>query len=245
MPKPIGPANRHLTAFFSPQQRALGKHASRHEVDKANEAALEQAIDASLQHDDGLTAAQKFARETGDPALIQESNDAALALAMNRSLDPAQDAPKTGRSTVPAHEFRVQRGLIAKLKRWLVDQGFVIKKNNGNSNNCLIISMLQHVTGNYASNHTREAARYKAMIVAWSRGQEKSSSALFSDDALAEKLIDQMNKDHFGEQTERYIRFKFVTADLDGNPAVRELGKGPRSAGIVDGGGHYEAYLRA
>ncbi len=244
MPTGIGTRHPDINRYLSEEQRLLTRAASEKDVERANDLALQAAIKASRQHDDGLTAAQKFARETGNADLIEEANDEALALALQASLDPANDAPKSARTSVPDEEFLLQRAVLDKLRQVLAEQGFVIKKNNGDSNNCLIISMLQHVTDNYESNHTERARHYKALVSQWSNGQEKSSSALFSDDALGKKLVEQINRDYFNDQKDAYLRFQFFTADLDGNPAVRTLGDGPRTAAIIDGAGHYEACVR-
>lgn len=245
MSHPIGGRpSAHFPSALHDSQQKLGQDASAQAVEKANQQALDAALKASLAHDDGLTAKQKFARETGDPTLIEEANDEALALGIQRSLDPGNDVPKSVRKGIPEDEFASQRGVIAKLKGWLKNHGFSIKPNNGDRNNCLIISMLQHVTGDYASKHAKEARHYKQQIVQWSGGKEKSSAALHSDDALTRRLIAQINKDYFGDRKEDYVRFNFTTADLHGNPAFREMGDGPRIAGILDGGGHYEAYVK-
>lgn len=226
-------------------QQKLRADASAQEIEQANQEALNAAIEASRSHDDGLTAKQKFARETGDPDLIEEANDEALALGIDRSLDSRNDVPKTPRKSIPTEEFAKQQGLIAKLKSWLKNHGFEVKSNNGNRNNCLIISVLQHASGNYDSNHQSEARHYKQKLVEWSGGKEKDSWGLYSDDDLFQKLIAEINRDYFKDQKTEYLRFKLVTADQDGNPAVREVGEGPRMAGIVDGGGHYEAYIKS
>lgn len=249
MPNRIGPGSRHIAAFLTNEQRNLRNTASKRDIERANDQALQAAIRASQQHAmasehlDGLTQEQRVAQETGNRKYIDEANDAALALGLQRSLDPANDVPRAARHFIPDDEFLVQRGLIEELKRWLTGQGFSIRKNNGDSNNCLIISMLQHATGDYQQNHEEAARKYKAMLVNWSGGKETSSSALFADDELARKLVEAINRDYFGTRTERYLRFEFMTADLDGRPAVRTFGDGTRAAAILDGGGHYEACL--
>ncbi len=233
-------------AFLHASQSKLGLRSSAEAIEKANTEALDAAIAESLipETPDGLTAAQKFAFESGDPALIREANDAALAAGIGASLDSTNDVSKPLRAIVPDDELRAQRSLIGRLKAWLRSQGFEIKTNNGNRNNCLIISMLQHATGNYGSNHESAAKKYKALLFDWSGGAEKHGSPLYSDNVLAEMLIDRINYDHFGDNSERYLRFKILSPDHEGKPAVREIGNGRRVAGIIDGAGHYEAYVK-
>lgn len=233
---------RPLDAFLTPSQKK-SQSASREELDRPNDEALQAAIRASLTSDDyGLTAAQIFARETGDPETMRQANDEALARGIQASLQPASTPPKAARAKVPVDELAAQRSLIDKLKDWLATHGFDIRRNNGNQNNCLIISMLQHATGDYHSEHAAQAKHYKKLLVEQSGGEEKSSNALFSDDALTRWLIARINRDFFGDQRELYLKFRFVTADLDGKPAVRTTGEGTRIAGIVDMAGHYEAF---
>ena len=235
----------HFPSVLHNSQKALRPSATAQEIEQANDEATEAAIAASLTHDDGLTANQRFARETGDPDLIQEANDEALALGIQSSLEPADTAKKPVRQSIPNDEFAAQRVVIAKLKGWLITHGFSVKPNNGNQNNCLIISMLQHVTGDYRSNHVKQARHYKQQVTQWSGGKEKTSSSLHSDDAFTRRLINQINLDYFGDRKEEYVRFRFVTADLHGNPAIREMGEGPRVEGILDGAGHYEAFVKS
>lgn len=239
---PTKSSPRQLDAFLTPsQQKNLS--ASQDELDRANDEALQAAIRASLTSDDhGLTAAQVFARETGDPEAMRLANDEALARGIQASLQPASAPPKAVRANVPVDELTAQRSLIDKLRDWLATHGFDIRRNNGNQNNCLIISMLQHATGDYHSEHAAQAKHYKKLLVERSGGEEKGSNALFSDDELTRWLIARINRDFFGDRRELYLKFRFVTADLDGKPAVRTTGEGSRIAGIVDMAGHYEAF---
>lgn len=226
-------------------QRKLSPNASAHEISQANDDAMKAAVEASLTHDDGLTEFQRFARETGDPELMQQANDEALAIGIHRSVDGKHDVPKSARKSIPQEEFHVQHKLLATFRNLMKKLGFDIKPNNGNRNNCLIISMLQHATGNYDSNHEEQAKFFKQKVFEWSGGKEKSSSALHSDDALFRQLIDAINRHYFKEQKELYLRFTLATPDLDGKPTIREVGDGPRVAGIIDGAGHYEAYVKS
>jgi hypothetical protein len=103
--------------------------------------------------------------------------------------------------------------------------------------------MLQHVTGDYHSDHVDSASHYKKQLAQQSGHEIKTSHALHSDTALTSWLIDQINHDYFGRQKDRYFCFWMVTADLDGKPAVRSIGEGQRAAAILDGAGHYEAVV--
>ncbi len=239
---PFKSSPRPLDAFITASQRQ-GLSAGHEPLDRANDEALQDALRASLNSaDHGLTAAQIFARETGDPETMRQANDDALARGIEASLAPDEAAPKAMRKNVPVDEMAAQHSLIDQLREWLSTHGFDIRRNSGNGNNCLIISMLQHATGDYHSEHAAQAKHYKKLLAERSDNKEKTSNALFSDDELTRWLIARINRDHFGDRRELYLKFRFVTADLDGNPAVRTTGEGARVAGIVDMAGHYEAY---
>ncbi len=247
-------SRRNLDDFTTDNQRkSLSK--SQAEIDRANDEALQQALRASLaHHDDGLTAAQRLARdnamtpakrfalEARDQQAIQEANDHALALGIAASLSPETAPKKTPRTRVPDDEIVAQRELNQKLKDALQKKGYEIHPTSGSRHNCLIISMLRHVTGDYHSTHMDKAEHYKRLLVAQSAGTEKTSNALFSDDKLTEWLIATINRDYFGKQQDKYVKFRFVVAGPDGEPHVRTLGEGKRTGGILDLGGHYEAY---
>lgn len=239
---PFKPSLRPLDAFITPAQQK-GLSAGRKTLDRANDDALQEALRASLSDDgNGLTAAQIFARETGDPDTMRQANDDALARGIQASLEPDNAAPKAARNLVPDDELNAQRTLIDKLRDWLSSHGFDIRSNKGNGNNCLIIAMLQHASGDYHSEHAAQARHYRKLLAERSGGEEKTSNALFSDDELTRWLVAQINRDFFGSRHELYLKFRFVTADLDGKPAVRTTGEGSRVAGIVDMAGHYEAF---
>lgn len=101
--------------------------------------------------------------------------------------------------------------------------------------------MLQHMSSDYESNHTRNAHHYKSPLTGWSSACETLISPLFPDDALARRLVQKINEDCFKGQSERYLNFTFVTPDREVTPSFRTVGKGGRTTWILDGGGHYEA----
>ncbi len=247
-------AKRPFDSFLSDKQRT-SRSKNQAELDQANDEALQQALSASLAHnDEGLTPAQRLARDgaltreqlsalqSGNPASIRKANDEALELGIAYSLASTTSAKTTPRTRVPENEIVKQRSLIEKLKDVLQKKGYDIHPNKGDQHNCLIISMLQHVTGDYHGEHTEKARHYKKLLVEKSGGTEKTSNALHSDDPLTRWLIETINRDYFGEAKDKYVKFKFVSADLNGEPAVRTIGEGKRVGGIVDLAGHFEAY---
>ena len=182
-----------------------------------------------------LTVGQRAALRSGSDEEIAYADEEALQMAIAASLSLESDSLHA--------ERQAQQTLNGQLRHWFDTNGFDVKPNSGNSNNCLIISMLQHVTGDYHNDHVDQASHYKQKLAQQSGHEIKTSHALHSDTALTSWLIDQINHDYFGQQKDRYVCFWMVTADLDGRPAVRSIGEGQRAAAILDGAGYYEAVV--
>ena len=182
-----------------------------------------------------LTTSQRAALRSGSDEEIAYADEEALQMAIAASLSLESDSLHA--------ERQAQQKLNGQLRHWFDTNGFDVKPNSGNSNNCLIISMLQHVTGDYHNDHVDQASHYKQKLAQQSGHEIKTRHALHSDTALTSWLIDQINHDYFGQQKDRYFYFRMVTADLDGKPAVRSIGEGQRTAIILDGAGHYEAVV--
>ena len=238
--KPLPDDQTALSPYLTDTQKAALWSTSNEEIEYANEEALQMAIAASLATDELDTdtahiGQQKIGSLTTSDEEIAKANEKALQTAIALSLAPE--------NKVLDAEHRAQQKLIAKLKHCLSTHGFDVKPNSGNSSNCLIISMLQHVTGDYHSNHVDKATYYKQQLVQKSGEEIETNSSLHSDTKLTSWLIDQINHDYFGQQKDRYFRFEMVTADLDGKQAVRSIGEGQRTALILDGAGHYEAVV--
>lgn len=182
-----------------------------------------------------LTEGQQAALRSGSEDEIEYANEQALQMAIAASLQ-VDNQPSQA-------ERLAQHKLTDKLKHWFDTHGYEVKPNSGNSNNCLIISMLQHVTGDYHSNHLETARHYKEQLAERSHHTIAVDQPLHSDTGLTDWLVDQINRDYFGDRRDRYLCFWMVTADLDGAPAVRSVGHGHRAMAILDGAGHYEAVV--
>lgn len=183
-----------------------------------------------------LSLGQRAALRSGYEEDIAYADEEALQMAIAASLSLESD------SSLQA-EWKAQQALNGQLRQWFDTNGFDVKPNSGNSNNCLIISMLQHVTGDYHSDHMAQASHYKKKLAEQSGNEISTSEALHSDTALTAWMIGQINRDYFREQKQRHVCFWMVTADLDGKPAVRSIGDGQRAGVIFDGAGHYEAVV--
>ena len=98
--------------------------------------------------------------------------------------------------------------------------------------------MLQHVTGNYDSQHTKRAQHYKSILQNVSKGTINSFDPLFSDSDWTTFMINKINQDY-----ETDFSVDFYSADTDGKPAVLRVGQGKNPVVIFDQGGHFEAVI--
>lgn len=125
--------------------------------------------------------------------------------------------------------------------------GYIFAPNNGKDNNCLIISLLQHMTGNYKSEHTQKASEYRAKIDKKlkseltgdrkTRFQEKGM--LVADDI--HWLLKEMKKD-------ATLPFKDWSVEVwmanNGGQAVPfSIGNGRNKGIIFQGARHFEAVI--
>ncbi len=239
----------HFASFQTDKQRQSLATQSTEAVEEANDKALQEAIAISLADreftGDGFTEEQHLARACGDAELIKLTNEEALNRGLAISMQEPESAPARTRTLVPKEEINVQSGLIQRFRQTLQNLGFNVWENTGLSNNCLIVSILQHVTGNHRSEHTEKANHYKNLLVNESRGTEQLDSPLYSDNALTDWLVNQINRDYFGNNREAYFKFEFVTPGIDGEPSTRIVGDGQQVGIILDGAGHYEAVTHA
>lgn len=239
----------HFASFQTDKQRQSLATRSKEAVEEANDEALQEAIALSLADrkftGDGFTEEQHVARVCGDAELINLTNEEALHRGLAMSLQETEIAPRPARSLVSKEEINAQTGLIQRFKQTLQNLGFKVWENAGLSNNCLIVSILQHVTDNHRSEHTEKANHYKNLLVSESGGTEQLDSSLYSDNAMTDWLVNQINRDYFGNNREAYFKFEFVTPGIDGEPSTRIVGDGQQVGIILDGAGHYEAVTHA
>lgn len=244
-----------LDAYLTTRQRENQSSGSAAAIAQANDEALQAAIAASMNDEDspassalppdwvqgGLTNLQIRALESQDAATIAIANDDALAEGILQSLEDPASPEKAVRSSIPEEELDAQRELTAKLKEKLQTLDIHCYPNTGHGNNCLIISMLQHATGEYHSEHTEKANAYRDLLVRESHGTERTGVGLYSDNRLARWLINKINQDYFQNKPDKQLAIQFVTAGPDGGPAVRQIGEGECVVAIADLVGHYEA----
>ena len=233
-PKKNQVSNKKFAEYASPaQQRALETNDAE-SLQIADDEALAWAIQASLNEQAESPALQN--KTPSDAIAKQIANDEAIARAMQAGEKTEKNSSKT--NSIAGDLLRAQSLITNKLRAWFNQNGYRVIPNNGKSNNCLLISLLQHTTGDYTSQHSEEAAKYKSILEAQSKGDIGLLDPLYSDTALITELIDRIGRDHGREMS-----VNFCFADAEGNLAQRTVGSGLNPVWIFDQGGHFEAVL--
>ena len=200
----------------------------------ADDQALAQAIQASLNEQTQSPALQN--KTPTDAIAKQIANDEAIARAMQ---DNKKEAKAADHNTF-YNEARGPAYIISnKLRNWLNQEGYRIVRNSGGNNNCLLISLLQHATGDYTSQHSEKAAYYKSILEEQSKGDLGRLDSLYSDTPLITALIKRIGQDHGRHD----LSVNFCFPDIEGNLAQRNVGSGTNPVWIFDQGGHFEAVL--
>jgi hypothetical protein len=187
-----------------------------------------------------LSKSQQQALLSGNAKEIKRANDAALAEAIQHSLNEQPTHTKTSSSKrkITPSEWSAHAKNNLQLRKWFDANNYLIKPNSGKENNCLLISLLQHVTGNYDSQHTKRAQHYKSILQNVSKGTINSFDPLYSDSDWTTFMINKINQDYATD-----FSVDFYSADTDGKPAVLRVGQGKNSVIIFDQGGHFEAVI--
>lgn len=213
-----------------------------------------------------LTASQKSAWHSGDREAIQAADDAALARAIMASLAELEDIQTqddttseyglaqsstnaslkpSGMNSSPTDQQKnteayldLQTQKTAGLRIWFEKNGFdVIHNSGGRSNNCFLISLLQHATGDYRSEHTADVRHYRQQLMEWDK-TIKTNDPLPSSGRLIENLIELVLKDK-----KCHRRLAIAGPSLGTEPSWHFYGKGKDYAIIFDQSGHYEAVI--
>lgn len=201
----------------------------------ADDQALAQAIQASLNERTQSSALQN--KTPTDAIAKQIANDEAIARAIQAGEKTEKKPSKT--SSIAVDLLRAQSLITNKLRTWFNQNGYRVIPNNGKSNNCLLISLLQHATGDYTSQHSEKAAKYKSILETQSKGDIGLLDPLYSDTPLITALIKRIGQDHGHHE----LSVNFCFPDIEGNLAERTVGSGLNPVWIFDQGGHFEAVL--
>lgn len=222
---------KNLDDFATPEQLHALETNNLHTLEIANDQALALALQASLAQQGGT--AQPKTASLIVKALIEE--DGALAAAIQAS---ETGSMPSGIAATTSERLKAQSAISSKLQTWFSDHGYQVVPNKGRSNNCLLISLLQHATGDYTSEHHQKASHYKSMLAKESGFDIHRRDPLYFDTPLISNLVYRIGKDHG-----RDISVNFCFADADGNYADHTVGSGKNPVMIFDKGGHYEAVL--
>ena len=187
-----------------------------------------------------LSKSQQQALLSGNAKDIKQANDAALAEAIQHSLNetPVHQKTSLSKRKITSAEWSAHAKNNLRLRKWFDENNYLIKPNSGKENNCLLISLLQHVTGDYDSQHSKRAQHYKSILQNVSKGTINSFDPLYSDSDWTIFMINKINQDYATD-----ISVDFYSADGDGKPAVLRVGEGKNSVIIFDQGGHFEAVI--
>ena len=187
-----------------------------------------------------LSKSQQQALLSGNANEIKQANAKALAEVVQNSLNEPPTHTKTSASKrkISSSEWSAHAKNNLQLRKWFDANNYLIKPNSGKENNCLLISLLQHVTGNYDCQHTKRAQHYKSILQNVSKGTINSFDPLFSDSDWTTFMINKINQDY-----ETDFSVDFYSADTDGKPAVLRVGQGKNPVVIFDQGGHFEAVI--
>lgn len=142
-----------------------------------------------------------------------------------------------------SQQFERDKKLVANYEK----KGYQFAHNSGKSNNCLIISILQHLTGNYKSNHDVAAAKYRTELDKKLKdGLNAKQKKAFQENAMLppdhiDWLIKEMAKD-------KTLKNKSLTVELwmanaQGEPISFSIGNGKDNAIIFQRVNHFEAVI--
>lgn len=214
-----------LSRFMTAQQIAASKSDNAAGMQAADDAALAEAILASLKEQEKVTVQTDVV-----------TDDDLLEQAKRESLAQQDDHAPTASPTAEWREL--QRVNTDKLRSWLDANGFdVVKNGGGGHNDCLLISLLQHATGNYDSEHAAEVKSCRAFLNKLDPSIERNDVLPGMHEAIG-KLVDELNKGK-----DEKLRVAIVAPGKNGEATYHYYGEGKRYAMIFDQTGHFEAVV--
>lgn len=134
-----------------------------------------------------------------------------------------------------AEERERMAKLMPKVESWMKARNIAIVPNNGDGLNCLIISLLQHATKDYASQHTEMAGKLRTAVQ--KKFPDVGNNMLYSDDIVFKSLVNFINKKFDAD-----MNVLIVQPDENGTPVVLPFNPtGKNDVVIIQQGAHYEA----
>ena len=220
--------------------KPVGRITPTHTINRATSPTISKSQNNPEIKSEFLSTSQQQALLSGNAKEIEQANEAALAEAIQQSLNekPVRQKNSTSQRKITTTEWSAHTKNNLSLRKWFDENNFLIKPNSGKENNCLLISLLQHATGDYDSQHSKRAQHYKSILQNISKGTINSFDPLYSDSDWTTFMINKINQDYGTD-----FSVDFYSADGDGKPAVLSVGQGKKSVIIFDQGGHFEAVI--
>ncbi|OXJ06544.1 hypothetical protein [Burkholderia sp. AU6039] len=137
------------------------------------------------------------------------------------------------RQTTTSH---IQSALARAGMRSIPNDGMT----NGGRNNCFLISLLQHATGDFRSSHSARVDQYRSILSAASHLDLAGNEKISTGSKAARALVDLINGD---PDVQPKLRVE-VMSELNGVVHRDRLGSeamNARTVVIWDKGGHFEA----
>ncbi len=221
--KPTSPQSR--PKFLTDQQYAAMASGDAAAMQLADDAALAEAILASLKEQETVTVQTDTVT---DDDLLEQAKRESLA-------QPGNEASLVS----PTAEWReLQRVNTDKLRSWLDANGFDIVKNGGGGHNdCLLISLMQHATGNYDSEHAADVESCRVFLNKLDPSIQRNDALPGMHGAIG-KLVDELN-----QGKDDRLRIVIVAPGRNGEATYHYYGEGKRYAMILDQTGHFEAVV--
>lgn len=227
----------------SPKPTTLSPEQIHDFASKEQQAALASGDDAKLREADDRALAEALLASLGDDTSTPVRKEADTAAPVKPGIPRAKPATSDTRSKYQPSEteYEASRKQTTQLRSWLDHHGFdVIPNSGGKNSNCLLISLMQHATGNYASEHAGEVSELREALIENSNGTENGS--LFGDarsDSSLPWLVDQINERY--AVTGRKLTIWMASAFIDGQPSFLKIGNGELPAMIFESNSHFEA----
>ena len=173
------------------------------------------------------------------------------------TIDPTRPNPRASEAAQLIEEMSAQHPAYTKIEsdapgNWLEDTGISIAPNSGHGNDCLILSLLQHATGNYAGNaESLEGAakelRQELIEAGFAAEFEKNQMLPVDSDGFLE-LVNRVNARY--PQANMDVRIAVIDASgrpyfPDNSGGARPIAARPNPEGnpvaILHQDSHYEA----
>ena len=221
-----------IADFATKEQQQALLHKDEKSLQRANDRALAEAILASLAEESRASSANSDLSciHTADP----DNTDVRSERLAPGTITPSQS------------HYDASRQINKQLASWFDHHGFQVVHNSGKDANCLLISMAQHATENYTTEHCDLVNSLRKTVKDHTEKTHPNRASmndysLFSDGEFMNRLVEEVNGNIM--HPENRLTLWVATADIGGQPAWRKVGNGPRMAIIFDQAGHYEAVI--